>query len=71
MPHPACLRILRRAVALLFLALCTTSSHAVQLGIDRLKALAAAQTNHWENALAGMVASVSKKAANGLVEVDR
>ena len=39
MPHPACLRILRRAVALLFLALCTTSSHAVQLGIDRLKAL--------------------------------
>ena len=39
MPYPACLRILRRAVALLFLALCTTSSHAVQLGIDRLKAL--------------------------------
>ena len=38
--------------------------------LDRLKALAAAQTNHWENALAGMVASVSKKAANGLVEVD-
>jgi uncharacterized protein YbbC (DUF1343 family) len=42
MPHPACSRILRRAVALLVLlvlTLCTTSSHAVQLGIDRLKAL--------------------------------